>query len=82
MTPSERSNRARVAAFKMHSRNDSRETSRAGRDAFLARFEREVDPDGLLAPEERERRATAARRAHFAALGARSARARQERKSA
>jgi hypothetical protein len=40
------------------------------RAAFLARFEREVDPDGTLDPAERERRATEARTAHFARLSA------------
>ena len=36
--------------------------------AFLSRFEREVDPDGTLTPEERRRRAVAARKAHMARL--------------
>jgi len=31
--------------------------------AFAARFDRQVDPDGLLPPAERARRADAARRA-------------------
>jgi hypothetical protein len=82
MNPNERSNRARVAAFTMHSRHDVRETSKPGRDAFLKRFETEVDPQGRLEPEERMRRAVAARRAYFSKLGAKSARARQERRSA
>lgn len=37
--------RARAAAYAMYAKNDSRETSRPGREAFLARFEREVDPE-------------------------------------
>ena len=56
----------------MHARNDVRVTSAPGRAAFLARFEREVDPDGVLPAAERERRAQAARNAYFARLAMRS----------
>lgn len=49
----------------------------AGRRAFLARFEREVDPDGTLTPEERTRRAESARKAYFARLALKSAQARR-----
>jgi hypothetical protein len=38
------------------------------RTAFLARFEREVDPEGVLDPDERERRAARARRVYMADL--------------
>lgn len=72
--------RARAAAYAMHAKNDSRETSRPGREAFLARFECEVDPDGTLDPDERVRRALAARRAYFTRLAARSAAARRARR--
>lgn len=51
------------------------------REAFLARFEREVDPDGVLAPAERARRAEHARKAHFARLALASARARASKRS-
>ena len=40
--------RARAAAYAMHAQHDSGETSRRGREAFLARFERQVDPDGAV----------------------------------
>ena len=50
-----------------------RETTRAAREAFLARFIREVDPEGVLPEPERLRRAEAARRAYFARLALRSA---------
>jgi hypothetical protein len=46
------------------------------RSAFLARFEREVDPDGTLTPEDRARRAEHARKAHFQRLALASSRAR------
>ncbi len=61
----------------MHSRHDSRETSAAGRKAFLDRFERQVDPDGVLPAEERARRADHARKGYFAALALKSAKARR-----
>jgi len=48
----------------------------SGPTAFMARFEREVDPDGTLA-EERARRAEAARKAYFAQLAHKSAKARR-----
>lgn len=50
------------------------------RRAFEARFEREVDPDGALLPEERARRAAAARRAYFKRLAVKSADARTRRR--
>ncbi len=51
--------------------------SAPARAGFMAKFEREVDPDGVLAPEERARRADAARRAHMARLALKSAKARR-----
>jgi hypothetical protein len=78
LTPSERSLRARIAAFAKHSRYEAKESTRPARQAFLARFEREVDPDGVLSPEERARRAECARRAHFMRLAFLSAKARRK----
>ena len=46
----------------------------------LARFEREVDPEGVLPEAERLRRAGHARRAHMARLSYRSAKVRAERR--
>jgi hypothetical protein len=69
--------RARLAAFALHAQRDSREITRAGRQAFIARFELEVDPDGLLPEMERRRRAEAAKKAYFTGLALRSARARR-----
>lgn len=51
------------------------------RRAFLERFEREVDPDGVLPPAERARRAAHARAAYYARLAAKSAAARATRKA-
>lgn len=64
---------ARAAAYAMHAQHDSGETSRRGREAFLARFGRQVDPDGVLSDAERTRRAEAAKRAYFIRLSIKSA---------
>lgn len=48
------------------------------RRALLERFERQVDPDGLLTPAERARRAGHARTAYFTRLALRSAQARRK----
>jgi hypothetical protein len=47
--------------------------TRPARATFLRRFDREVDPDGVLEPVERVRRVKEARRAYFTELGRRSA---------
>lgn len=68
--------RARAAAYTLHSRVDGREHTQPARDAFMARFEKEVDPDGILTPAERRRRAECAKRAHFTRMALASAKAR------
>jgi hypothetical protein len=68
----------RLGALRQHAQHDCRDTSAAGRASFLARFEAEVDPDGLLPDLERRRRAFFARRAYFSDLALRSARARRQ----
>jgi hypothetical protein len=82
LSPAERSLRARLAAYAMHARHDARRTSANGRAAFLARFDREVDPEGLLEPDERQRRAEQARRAYFARLSLAAVKARQAKRAA
>jgi hypothetical protein len=69
----------RLAAYVLHSRYDSRELTKAARTAFESKFEREVDPEGVLPIEERLRRAEMARKAHFTRLALRSAQARRRR---
>jgi hypothetical protein len=78
LTPTEIALRGRIGAFALHAQYDPRDTTRAAREAFLAKFEREVDPDGLLSPEERIRRAEYARKAHFTRLALASARKRSK----
>lgn len=55
--------------------------TRNGRQAFASKFEREVDPDGKLSPQERAVRADHARKAHFARLALKSAQVRRKRKA-
>ena len=49
---------------------------------FRTRFERIVDPEGVLPPDERKRRADRARRAHMLSLAAKSAEVRRNRSNA
>jgi len=81
VTPGQRVSRARLAAYALHAKYDPRDTTAAARAAFLDRFEREVDPDGKLGIEERQRRAEAARKVYFTRMALRSAQARRERSS-
>jgi hypothetical protein len=53
--------------------------TRPARETFVKRFEKEVDPDGTLPPEERRRRAEHAKRAYMLQLAKRSAVARRAR---
>lgn len=64
MTPEQRKLRARAGAHALHAKHDSKritEKARAARER--ARYERLADPDGLLGPEERRRRAEHLRKA-------------------
>jgi hypothetical protein len=67
----------RLGAHVQHSRHDPKITTIAGRAAFLGRFEREADPEGVLPPEERARRAGHLRKAYFTRLALKSAQARR-----
>jgi hypothetical protein len=79
-TAAERSLRARLAAHTLHATHDSRELTAPARAAFLGRFEREADPEGVLDPAERTRRAEHLRKAFFARLALKSAQARRRKK--
>jgi hypothetical protein len=81
LSPAERTLRARLAAHTMHAHNDPKAITAKARAGFLAKFEREADPDGVLAPEERRRRAEHLRSAHFARLALASAKARRKRRA-
>ena len=77
--PKEMARRGRIGAYRLHATHSPKETTKAAREAFMARFEREVDPDGTLTAEERARRAEAAGKAYFAQLAHKSAKARRRR---
>ena len=69
-----------MGAYAMHAKHDTEQTTANARKAMFERFEREVDPDGVLAPEERARRAEAARKAYMTGLALRSSVARRQNK--
>ncbi len=77
-SPSERSLHARLAAHTLHARvTDPAAHTAPARAAFMSRWEREVDPEGVLTPEDRARRAEHAKQAYFLRLALRSAQARR-----
>ncbi len=79
--PDEMARRGRIGAYTLHSRHDPKETTKKARASFLERFEREVDPEGVLPEAERARRAEYARKAYFARLANASANARRDKKN-
>ncbi len=74
LSPSQRTLRARAAAHALHAQGGT--STKAGTSAFLGRFERQVDPDGVLTPEERAKRARHALKAHMSSLSLKASRAR------
>ena len=79
--PNERALRARMAAHLLHAQvRDPAAHTASARAAFLSRFEREVDPDGVLEPAERLRRAEHAKKAYFLRLALASRKARADKK--
>jgi hypothetical protein len=77
--PTTRSAIARLGAHTSWARTEDPPARTApARRAFLERFEREVDPDGVLSPEDRARRAEHAKRAYFQRLALASAKARRK----
>jgi hypothetical protein len=81
-TSDERTLSARIAAYDSWARTpDPVARTAPARDKFLERFAREVDPDGVLSPAERLRRAEYARKAYFTRLALASARARRKKAS-
>lgn len=69
---------ARSAAHESWAQTSDRAARTApARRAFLDRFERQVDPDGVLSPAQRAQRAESARKAYFAGLAHKSVQARR-----
>lgn len=80
LTPEQRTLRARMAARTRWSKESPDHQLPKARAAADARFERQVDPDGTLSPEERKRRAEQARQAFYLNLAYKSSVARANRK--
>ncbi len=79
--------RARLAAHSMHATHDSRKVSQPARDRFMGRFERNVREAAAakgekLTEAEVARRAEHAKKAYFARLALKSAKARRKKASA
>jgi hypothetical protein len=79
LTPSQRSQRARAAAYARHANDTGGNALRAANEARLRQFEEKVDPSGTLAPEERRKRALLARKAFMASIGLKASKARARR---
>jgi hypothetical protein len=80
LTPEQRSLRARIASHTSWANTEDPAARTApARSAFFDRFERQVDPDGVLDPADRRRRAEHARKAYMQGLALKSARARRSR---
>jgi hypothetical protein len=81
LSAAQRAMNARAAALAGWSQvGDRTARTQVARDAFMSRFDLAVDPEGVLPPEERARRAEAARRAYFVRLALKSSQARAARK--
>jgi hypothetical protein len=73
-----RSLNARIGAFTSWARTSDRSARmKPARDRFLEKFERQVDPEGILPEKERRQRALTARKAYMLQLARRSAIARR-----
>jgi hypothetical protein len=76
-----RSMRGRIGAYSRWANTEDRHmATRPAREGFYAKFEREVDPEGKLSPQERAKRAGWARKAHMQRMALKSAHARRRRK--
>lgn len=79
MTPAQRVLRARTAVHTSWAHTPGPAARRArtanGTAAFLARFEREADPDGVMSPEDRARAAESLKQAYMARLSLKASQA-------
>jgi hypothetical protein len=81
MTAAQRRLRAQIAAHSRWAKENPAANAARGQAGLMARFEREVDPNGVLPLTERYRRAESARLAHMKKLALASAGARAARKA-
>lgn len=78
LSPEDRATHGRIGAHESWARTVDRAGRTANaRKAALDRFEREVDPDGVMDPQTRALAAEHARKAYFMRLGLKSGRARR-----
>lgn len=75
LTPEQRATFGRMGAHKIHSLGLTNTVPATA--ASLARFERQVDPEGTLPDAERIKRADHARRLYYQQLAQKSAKARR-----
>ncbi|ODR06976.1 hypothetical protein BHQ15_12500 [Mycolicibacillus koreensis] len=78
LSPAEKSLRGQLAVHTSWANTpDRRARTAKARAKFDQRFENEVDPEKVLPPAERAKRAESARKAYFARLALKSAKARR-----
>lgn len=78
LSPERAAQLGRIGGLTTASRTDSFQRTQPARDKFLSKFLDEVDPERTLPEAERNRRAEAARKAHFHRLALKSADARRK----
>jgi hypothetical protein len=82
LTPSERRLRSQIGAHKSWAQTENRSDRTApARQASWDRFEKLVDPEGILHPSDRAKMAQSARKAHFLRMAQKSAQVRRRRKA-
>lgn len=82
LTPAERSLNARIAAHASWAATPDRKARTApARAAQLKRFERQVDPDGVMTPQARKAAAESARREHMLRMSKAAAAARKKKRA-
>ncbi len=80
MTSAEHRLRSQIGAHESWARTVNRSArTLPARMALLDKFEREVDPDAILLPAERAKRAENARKAHYRRMALKSVQARRRR---
>lgn len=77
--PAERKQIASIAALERWAREDPTEQAERARQRIEKRFDAIVDPEGVLDPAERAKRATRAKSAYFKRLALKSAQVRRTR---
>lgn len=80
-TSSDLSLLGRLGAYSQHAQHDTKKTTEKARATWNEHFVDQVDPNRILDEAERDRRAKAARQAHYTRMALRSAQARRTRKT-